>query len=81
MRTRSTKTHAVTRSRLAQSWHWMWVAVTAISILSFYIHTVHESVLRGESLRTSQRIADKVTVATTRHADDPFGQLALGTIP
>ena len=81
MSTRSSRTHAVTRTRLAQSWQWMWVAVTAISILSFYVHTVHQSVLRGETLRTSQRISDKVAVATTRHADDPFGLLALGTIP
>ena len=70
------------RFRLAFSWRFAWAAITAISILSFYVHTIQESMLRGESLRQAQRAAaTQPATAYAQNKHDPLAQLALGTIP
>lgn len=49
-------------------------AIVAVSLLSFYVHLLHESVAVGEQLRAQQRAASQVrplkpSVAPTRLAE------------
>ena len=79
----TTPTSRLDRPRLkalALSWQLLWAAVTAISILSFYVHTVQQSVLRGDSMRQAHRIAAGSPVPTL-YSEVPAAQFVLGTIP
>ncbi len=75
-------TSARTAARSALSRQLLWAGVTALSILSAYVHTVNESVNRGALLRQAQRSSDSSLMAKARPgAATRDARFALGNAP